>query len=399
MEVKIEKIDNFGRGIAYINDKICFIEDALKDEIVDIEVINEKKKYQEAIVKKYIEVSDKRIKEECPFSKICGGCNLNHISYEDENNFKKDKLKDLVTKFTNINQIKVEDINYHERDNYRNKIVLHGNNKKLGLYKKHSNEIVEINKCLLVDNKINEVIKLLNTINKDIKEATIKITNNQKEIMVSIKGEVTSTKELLSIADVLIINDNYLTDKKQIINPIGNKKYYEGISSFFQVNKTLTEKLYDEALNVVKEEKPNTVLDLYCGTGTIGIYVSDYCNKIIGIDYNKSNIEDANKNIRLNNCTNIDFICDKVENQIDKFKKIDLIIVDPPRSGLDNKTKEYLKLINPKKIIYISCDPVTLVRDINELEENYEVKTLKPYNMFPRTYHVETVMILEKKDV
>jgi len=397
MEVKIEKIDNFGRGIAYINDKICFIEDALKDEIVDIEVINEKKKYQEAIVKNYIEVSDKRIKEECPFSKICGGCNLNHISYEDENNFKKDKLKDLVTKFTNINQTKVEDINYHERDNYRNKIVLHGNNKKLGLYKKHSNEIVEINKCLLVDNKINEVIKLLNTINKDIKEATIKITNNQKEIMVSIKGEVTSTKELLSIADVLIINDNYLTDKKQIINPIGNKKYYEGISSFFQVNKTLTEKLYDEALNVEKEEKPNTVLDLYCGTGTIGIYVSDYCSKIIGIDYNKSNIEDANKNIRLNNCTNIDFICNKVENQIDKFKEIDLIIVDPPRSGLDNKTKEYLKLINPKKIIYISCDPVTLVRDINELEENYEVKILKPYNMFPRTYHCETVAVLERK--
>ena len=397
MEVKIEKIDNFGRGIAYINDKICFIEDALKDEIVDIEVINEKKKYQEAIVKNYIEVSDKRIKEECPFSKICGGCNLNHISYEDENNFKKDKLKDLVTKFTKINQIKVEDINYHERDNYRNKIVLHGNNKKLGLYKKHSNEIVEINKCLLVDNKINEVIKLLNTINKDIKEATIKITNDQKEIMISIKGEVTSTKELLSIADVLIINDNYLTDKKQIINPIGNKKYYEGISSFFQVNKTLTEKLYDEALNVVKEEKPNTVLDLYCGTGTIGIYVSDYCSKIIGIDYNKSNIEDANKNIKLNNCTNIDFICDKVENQIDKFKEIDLIIVDPPRSGLDNKTKEYLKLINPKKIIYISCDPVTLVRDIDELEENYEVKTLKPYNMFPRTFHCESIAVLERK--
>ena len=397
MEVKIEKIDNFGRGITYINDKICFIEDALKDEIVDIEVINEKKKYQEAIVKKYIEVSDKRIKEECPFSKICGGCNLNHINYEDENNFKEEKIKDLVNKFTNINNNLVEKINYHERNNYRNKIILHGNNKKLGLYKKHSNDIVEIDKCLLVDNKINEIIKLLNIINKDIEEVTIKITNDQKEIMISIKGEVTSTKELLSIVDVLIINDNYLTDKKQIINPIGNKKYYEGISSFFQVNKTLTEKLYDEALNIVKEEKPNTVLDLYCGTGTIGIYVSDYCNKIIGIDYNKSNIEDANKNKKLNNCTNIEFICDKVENQIDKFKEIDLIIVDPPRAGLDTRTKEYLKKINPNKIIYISCDPVTLVRDLNDLDETYKVNFIKPYNMFPRTYHVECISVLERK--
>ena len=397
MEVKIEKIDNFGRGITYINDKICFIEDALKDEIVDIEVINEKKKYQEAIVKKYIEVSDKRIKEECPFSKICGGCNLNHINYEDENNFKEEKIKDLVNKFTNINNNLVEKINYHERDNYRNKIILHGNNKKLGLYKKHSNDIVEIDKCLLVDNKINEIIKLLNIINKDIEEVTIKITNDQKEIMISIKGEATSAKELLSIADVLIINDNYLTDKKQIINPIGNKKYYEGISSFFQVNKTLTEKLYDEALNVVKEEKPNTVLDLYCGTGTIGIYVSDYCNKIIGIDYNKSNIEDANKNKKLNNCTNIEFICDKVENQIDKFKEIDLIIVDPPRAGLDTRTKEYLKKINPNKIIYISCDPVTLVRDLNDLDETYKVNFIKPYNMFPRTYHCESITVLERR--
>ena len=397
MRVKIEKIDNFGRGITYINDKICFVEDALPNEIVDIEVINDKKKYQEAKVLNYIKTSEKRIKEDCPFSKICGGCNLNHISYEDENKFKEEKLKDLVSKFTNINNDLVEKVNFHERDSYRNKIVLHGNNNKLGLYQKQSNEIVEIDKCILVDDKINEIIKILNKVNKDIKEATIKITNDQKEVMVEIKGEVLDTYELINTVDVLIINNEYLTDKKQIINPIGNKKYYEGISSFFQVNKTLTEKLYDEALNVVKEIKPNTVLDLYCGTGTIGIYVSDYCKKIIGIDYNKSNIEDANKNKELNNCNNIEFICDKVENQIDKFEGVDLIIVDPPRAGLDTKTKDYLQRINPNKIIYISCDPVTLVRDLNDLDESYKVKFIKPYNMFPRTYHCESIAVLERK--
>ena len=397
MRVKIEKIDNFGRGITYINDKICFVEDALPNEIVDIEVINDKKKYQEAKVLNYIKTSEKRIKEDCPFSKICGGCNLNHISYEDENKFKEEKLKDLVSKFTNINNDLVEKVNFHERDSYRNKIVLHGNNNKLGLYQKQSNEIVEIDKCILVDDKINEIIKILNKVNKDIKEATIKITNDQKEVMVEIKGEVLDAYELINTVDVLIINNEYLTDKKQIINPIGNKKYYEGISSFFQVNKTLTEKLYDEALNVVKEIKPNTVLDLYCGTGTIGIYVSDYCKKIIGIDYNKSNIEDANKNKELNNCNNIEFICDKVENQIDKFEGVDLIIVDPPRAGLDTKTKDYLQRINPNKIIYISCDPVTLVRDLNDLDESYKVKFIKPYNMFPRTYHCESIAVLERK--
>lgn len=397
MEVKIEKLDNFGRGITYINDKICFVEDALENEIVDIEVTLDKKKYQEAKVKEFISVSDKRIEEECPFSKICGGCNLNHISYVDENNFKEEKLKQLVEKYTSIDSSLVQGINYDERNNYRNKIVLHGNNNKLGLYQKQSNDIVEIDKCILVDDRINKIINLLNHINKNISEATIKISNDAKEIMVEIKGEVLDTYELINTVDVLIINNEYLSDKKQIINPIGNKKYYESISSFFQVNKTLTEKLYNEALNVVKEDKPNTVLDLYCGTGTIGIYISDYCNKIIGIDYNKSNIEDANKNKELNNCHNIEFICDKVENQIDKFNNIDLIVVDPPRAGLDTKTKDYLKKINPEKIIYISCDPVTLVRDLNDLEDTYKVNFIKPFNMFPRTYHCESVCILERR--
>lgn len=395
MEVKIEKLDNFGRGITYINDKICFVDGALEGEVVDIDIIVDKKKYQEAKVVNYLKVSDKRVKEDCPFSKVCGGCNLNHMSYSDENDFKKNKIKQLVEKYTSVDSSLVSDIVYDSRSNYRNKIVLHGN-KNIGLYKKSSNDIVSVDECILVDDKINSIIKILNRINKSIKEATIKVSNDSNEIMVSIKGEVLDTSELIDNVDVLIINDEFLTSKKQIINPIGNKRYYESNESFFQVNKTLTEKLYDEALKAVREDRPDNVLDLYCGTGTIGIYVSDYCKKIIGVDYNKSNIADANKNKELNNCNNIEFICDKVENQIDKFNNIDIVIVDPPRAGLDSKTKDYLKRISSKKIIYISCDPVTLMRDINDLD-SYSVKYIKPFNMFPRTYHVECVCLLERK--
>ena len=396
MEVKIEKLDNFGRGITYINNKICFVDGALEGEVVDINIVTDKKKYQEASVVDYLKVSDKRVKEDCPFSKVCGGCDLNHISYSDENDFKKDKIKQLVEKYTSVSSNLVKDIVFDDRDNYRNKIVLHGD-KGIGLYKKSSNSIVCIDKCILVDSKINNIIKVLNRVNKSIREATIKVSNDSKEIMVEIKGDVLDTYELINTVDVLIINGEYLSGKKQIINPIGNKKYYESNESFFQVNKTLTEKLYDEALDVVKEDRPDNVLDLYCGTGTIGIYVSDYCKKIIGVDYNKSNILDANKNKELNNCNNIEFICDKVENQIDKFNNIDIVIVDPPRAGLDPKTKDYLKKIGSKKIIYISCDPVTLMRDINDLSDSYSVKFIKPFNMFPRTYHVECVCVLEGK--
>lgn len=398
MEVKIEKLDNFGRGICYTNDKICFVEDSLPDEIVDIEITKSNKKYSEGKVVNFKNKSNKRIEEECPYSKICGGCNLNHISSEDENNFKEQKVKELVSKFTSTNPNLVKKIRYNDRNNYRNKIVLHGDNKELGLYKKSTNEIIKINNCLLVDDKINEIIRVLNEINKDIKKATIKVSNNKKEVMVDIVGEITNTNKLLDICDVLIINNIVLTDKKEIINPIGNKKYYESSKSFFQVNKTLTRELFDEVLNIIKNNNHNKVLDLYCGTGTIGIYVSDYCNNVIGIDYNESNINDANKNIELNDCKNIAFICDKVENKIDSFKDIDLVIVDPPRAGLDKKTKEYLKIIKPKQIIYISCDPVTLVRDLKDVEDSYNIESIKPFNMFPRTSHVESVSVLTKKN-
>jgi len=216
--------------------------------------------------------------------------------------------------------------------------------------------------------------------------------------MIKIKGEYPSYKELLNIVDVLIINNELISKEESIISKIGNKKYYLSIDSFFQINKTLTEKLYNEVKEIVKETKPNKVLDLYCGTGTIGIYISEYVKEVIGIDYSKSSIKNANQNKELNNTDNIKFICNKVENVIDSFTNdIDLIIVDPPRAGLDKNTIKNIKRINPDKLIYISCDPTTLVRDLNLLNEEYNVKFIKPYNMFPRTYHVESIVLMTKK--
>lgn len=398
MKGKIERLDDFGRGIAYINGKICFIENALPEELVEIKIIKEKKKYYEAKVLNYLEKSNRRQVSNCPYYYLCGGCNLEHISLEEENKFKAEKVKNLLKKFTNINENLVKEIISHNAYNYRNKITLHGQNKKLGLYQKGSNEIVEINECLLVNNKINEIIKELIKININITKAIIKTSNDLTYSMVEIAGEVKNYSHLLDMVDVLIINKKSITKKSKILTTIGDKRYYESISSFFQVNKTLTKNLYDEVSKTVKEIHPNRVLDLYCGVGTIGIYVSEHCKEIIGIDYNESNISDANDNKELNQLSNIDFICDKVENRIDSFKDIDLIIVDPPRAGLDAKTRDYLKKINPKAIIYISCDPVTLVRDLNKLETAYQVKYLKPFNMFPRTYHVECVSVLIRRD-
>lgn len=367
MQVRIEKLDTFGRGIAHINNKICFVENALPNELVDIKIIKEKTKYCEAKVINYIETSKDRIEVDCPYYEKCGGCNLRHLKYEKENEFKQQKVEELLKHIGNIN-IKVNNIIYGNEYNYRNKVTFHKSNNKIGYYEKNTRNIIHIEKCLLLDNKIND---LIGNIDDSSNEIVIRTSNDSKDI---------------------ILNNN-----KQIITNIGNKKYYLSRNSFFQVNKYLTKDLF----NLIRKsitKKYNKCLDLYCGTGTIGIYISDLVNNIIGIDYNESNISDANKNKKLNNINNISFICDKVENKINEFNDIDLIIVDPPRAGLDNKTKEYLIKINPELIIYVSCDPVTLSRDLKDLSNSYAIKEVTPVNMFPRTYHVETVSVLTRKN-
>ncbi len=398
MNVKIEKLDHYGRGITKINNKICFVENALPNEIVKIEVIKETKKYFLAKVIDFIEKSPSRIIEKCPYYNICNGCNLEHLSYSKENEFKRRKVQEILVKFAKINPKLVTETIYSLEYKYRNKVTLHGNDKCLGYYKKDSKSLLNIEKCCLLDSKINEIINLIQSQENKIKELLIRVSNDSKMLMLKINGEFENVNDLIGKVDVLIYNNKLLTTNKKIITQIGNKKYYLSIDSFFQVNKNLTVELYDKVKQLVKEEKPDKLLDLYTGTGTIGIYVSEYAKEIIAVDSSESNILDANQNKELNNISNIKFINDKVENVIDTFSNIDMIIVDPPRAGLDKKTINSIEKINPKKIIYVSCDPVTFARDVNLLN-NYEVKEVVPVNMFPRTYHVECVSLLQKKTI
>lgn len=398
MNVRIEKLDHFGRGITYIDGKICFVEHALPNEIVKLKIIKETKKYYLAEAIDYIEKSLDRCIEKCPYFNSCGGCDLEHYDYMQENIYKQKKVQELLKQFAKAAP-KIKNIEYGKESHYRNKITLHGKDNKLGYYKKNSNDLIEITECNLVDKRINVLLPILKNLAKEneIKEVVIRADNDSAKVMVRVIGKIKDYEPLFSYADVLIINDQVVTKDKQIISRIGKRNYYLSIDSFFQVNKDLTEKLYNEVKSVVKEEHPNTVLDLYCGTGTIGIYVSDYAKKVVGVDYSKSNILDANKNKKLNNIQSISFIHSKVEDVITNFHDIDLVIVDPPRNGLDNKTKENLKRINAKTIIYVSCDPSTLMRDLNILKENYAIDYIKPFNMFPRTYHVECVAVLKLK--
>ena len=209
--------------------------------------------------------------------------------------------------------------------------------------------------------------------------------------MVVFYGNINSNIDL--DVDTIIINGKVIKGNGYIREEINDFKFIISPTSFFQVNNVGMINIYNKVLEYVDG---GNVLDLYCGTGTIGIYVSKKANKVLGIELNKEAIKDALINKKLNSINNIDFISGDVGTVLSQNKfKSDIVIVDPPRAGLDSKSIDNIIKIKPKKIIYVSCDPVTLARDLNILKEKYDVIEITPFDMFGNTYHVECVSLLK----
>ena len=366
-EVIIIDYDHHGRGMAKINDKIVFIPNTMIGEKVKIKITKNKKNYMEGKVIEYIEENKNRVKNLCPYYEKCGGCDILHLPYNEQLLYKENKIKNIVSRYLK-DDIKINHIVKSDKQfNYRNKVTLHSKNNKIGYYEKNSNNIIPINNCLLLDPTLNNYIKTIDKTNEEL---------------------------ILRTNGIDILDDN----NSSIIKNIGKYKYLVSLKSFFQVNDNVTYKLYEKIKEYCNSTKEDNILDLYCGTGTIGIYLSEYCNKVLGIEINKQAIIDANKNKELNNISNIEFIAEDVSKIINKIKfKPSIIVVDPPRAGLDEKTiKEVIK-INPNKLIYVSCDPMTLVRDLNILKYYFNIKEITPFDMFPNTYHVESVALMNRK--
>lgn len=400
MQVIIDKLDHFGRGITYIDKKICFVKGALPGELVEIKIVKETKKYLEAVVYKLLDSSINREEVRCPFYDRCGGCCFSHLSFVEENKYKLEKVKEIMERFAGISRDKIEGISYTESEFYRNKITLHGKEGQIGYYKEGSKSIVPVNNCLLVDKRINDLVREIKQIDfkGKLEKIVIRVSNDSDKIMLKLVGNNINYHDLLCKCDVLVVNDLTITKNERIISSIGNRNYFLSIDSFFQINKTLTEKLYGNVRDIVRKSNAKKVLDLYCGVGTIGLYVNDLVDEVIGIDSSSSNIGDAVRNKELNNALNVTFMCERVENVISNFcNDIDLVIVDPPRAGLDSATKQNICRIASQKIVYVSCDSVTLARDIKDLDAFYQVEGIRVFNMFPRTYHVECVCVLNRR--
>ena len=398
--MKVERLDHYGRGIIKVNGKIGFIKNSLEDEEIEYEIIKENKKYFEGKTKEINNQNKDRITPICPYYNNCGGCHLMHMNEDLQRKFKTEKINNIINKFLD-NKVRINDVVKGNNLNYRNKVVLHVENDRLGFYKDKTNELIDIDNCLLLNTKLNEIISSLKDYIKEetsINKFTIKLGNITNEVMIIVDGNVNKYYKLLEISDVLVINDEIITDKKYINSYIGNKKYVISKNSFFQVNYLVATLIYDKVRNYIKELNSKNVLDLYCGAGTIGIYIADLVDSVLGIEVVSDAINDAEVNKEINNVKNIDFILGKVENLVDKISnKFDTVILDPPRSGLDKKVIETLLKVKTKNIIYVSCDPITLARDLKLLEDDYNIIEITPYDMFCNTYHVECVSVLKLK--
>lgn len=391
MIVKIDKLSHDLRGITKIDNKITFIPKTLPEEVVNIRITKQKKKFNEGCLTTIIEESKDRVKYICPYYDICGGCDTGHILYSKSIMYKKDMVVDIFKRYCDMDvdmDVIYDDDNIY---NYRNKITLRVNDGKLALV---GESLVNIDYCYLVNDNINRVIGILNGICLDgIDEVIIRGTD---EIMVIIKGNIDNDKLIQILKDnvsSIFINGVKVFGNDYVMINVGNYRYAVYPDSFFQVNTKMISRLYDRVLEFAG--RGDKLLDLYCGAGTIGIYLANNFNSVKGIEQNESAIKGANLNKGINDIKNISFVCEKASDINEIVEEV--VVVDPPRSGLDSTTIKRILDSRIERLIYVSCNPITLARDINILKDKYNLVSMSLFDMFPNTSHAECVCLLNRQ--
>ena len=388
-----------GCGITRLDNKVVFINKTIPHDIVNYKITHEYKNYAIGEVISYEKENNHNLEYNCCYYQRCGGCQIARLNYQEQLEFKKEKVEDLFKRYLGINK-KLKIIANDTRLGYRNKIVMQVKDGKIGFYEENTHNLIEVDKCLLVDFKVNEIIKMLKDI--DLTNVNkIMIRSTSLDIMIVFYGKIIENQVVSifkdKVSSIINFDSEYkvIYGKDKIREEINNLYFEISPDSFFQINKNQMIKLYDKILEYVDVNKSQKVLDLYSGIGTISLYLAKFCKEVIGVEINKYAVEDAKYNAKINNITNVRFI-NKNANGI-RFSDVDTIVVDPPRGGLDNKTKNILLESRVKRIVYVSCNPLTLVRDLKALGSKYVIKDITLVDMFSYSYHVESVVKLELK--
>ena len=401
--MKLEIIDMIddGRCVAKHEGKTVFCDGGSVGEIIEANKIKEKKNIIFAEKTKTLQQSPFKTEPLCPHFNECDGCSMQDITYEKELEIKKNSV---LNKLQRIAKLDIQDVDILTNTEYyyRNKVDLKVEDGKLGYYNRKTHNLTQISTCKIASKAINQMINWLE--NQDLKGISeIKIRSNYNdEIQISmdyISDEMLENlKSVESIVEIYAKNKNFdlIYRKKQFVDKIGDLSFIISPKSFFQVNKYNTSLLYDTAKQMMNASASDRILDLYCGIGTTTMYIGN-SNNTIGVEVVKDAVKDANQNKKLNNLESIQFIEEKSENVVGKLTQehFDIILVDPPRKGMDEKVVDAIIKSTAKKLVYISCDPATLARDLKALTENgFVVENVKLVDMFAKTMHVEAAILM-----
>ena len=437
-----------GEGVAKIENNFpVFIEGALRGEKIKIKIIKVKKTYAYGKIIEIIEKSEERVNSVCDIYSRCGGCKTQHMTYKEQLNFKRDRVKDCINKIAGLNvEIVKPTIGMNNPHRYRNKVQLpiglKNGKLQIGFFAERSHEIINMKSCNIQDKIADKVVELTRKwivdynirpynidgqydekgiarhimIRRGFKTGEVMVvlvTNGDKlpykeEFIHLIKNNIEGITSIIQNVNnektnVILGNKSItLWGKETISDYIGDFKFNISPLSFFQVNPIQTEVLYSKVLEYADLTGQEDVFDAYCGTGTITLFLSQKAKKVYGVEIIPQAIENAIENAKINDVNNAEFFVGEAEkvipNLISKGVKSDVVVVDPPRKGCDRKLLEAISSINAKTIVYVSCDPSTLARDLGVLEElGYQTIKVQPVDMFPHTAHIENVVKLIKK--
>ncbi len=441
----IEGIGDSGEGIGRIEGFTVFINDGIPGDKVLIEITKAKKKYAMGKIIEILKKSPDRIDPVCFVTHKCGGCQIQAIEYEKQLELKKSKVKSSIERIGKLEDVLVHDtLGMETPYSYRNKAQFPIGKERgkalIGFYQKGTHKIVDIDGCKIqheINSKILDALKVfIDKYNVSIydektgkgvlRHVLTRVSYASNDIMVVIitNGKKLPFKEelidklLKEIPEIKSIVQNVNTKKTnvilgrecktlygqdKIVDYIGNLKFEISPLSFFQVNPFQTKVLYDKALEYAKLDGNETVFDIYCGIGTISLFLAQKAKKVYGIEIIDAAIKDAKRNAQLNNLNNTEFFVGKAEEVVPKLYKeglkADVVVVDPPRKGCDREVLETIASMNPKRVVYVSCKPSTLARDLKILDElGYRTVEVQPVDMFPHTAHVETVARIQRKE-
>ena len=426
---------NDGHGVVKIDGFPLFVKGMLEKEEGELVVTLMKKSYGYARLLKLMKQSEHRVEPICPVAKTCGGCQLQHMSYAESLRFKKQKVQDVITRIAKL-PLQVEDVLGMEHyTHYRNKgqipVGMKQDEVVTGFYRINSHDIIDINSCSIQSERINEVLQVMKRLlkkyhNADVfRHILIKDGFHTKEVMVVwivrkmkfahrqemmeelvktlpyIKSVVVNVNTrddnvILGEKEEVIYGNGYITDRLQDFH------FRISSKSFYQVNPVQTEVLYGKALEFCQLTGNETVLDLYCGVGTISLFLAKQAKHVVGIEIVEQAVKNASENAQANGIHNISFVCSDAASYAAKLSKEgvrpDVIVVDPPRKGCDQVTIDSIVQMGPQRVVYVSCDPATLARDLHKFhEKGYHCVKVQPVDMFPFSHHVENVVLMERR--